>query len=74
MCVRGCGCFQAAARPADRCRYLADMRSVLEERGIGWAYWSYNETFTIMTPASKPFWPPTTQTPDRDVLEALPPE
>jgi len=68
------GCYQAAARPADRLHYLRDLRTVLEERGIGWAYWSYNETFTIMTPASKPFWPPTAQTPDRDVLRALLPE
>ncbi len=68
------GCYQAAARPADRLRYLRDPRTVLEERGIGWAYWSYNETFTIMTRASKPFWPPTAQTPDREVLRALLPD
>jgi hypothetical protein len=48
------GCYQAAARPADRLRYLRDMRTVLEERGIGWAYWSDNETFTIMTPETSP--------------------
>ena len=65
------GCYQKAASPADRLRYLRDMRSVLEERGIGWAYWSYNETFTIMTIGSKPFWPPISQTPDRDVLRVL---
>jgi endoglucanase len=65
------GCYQKAASAADRLRYLHDMRSVLEERGIGWAYWSYNETFTIMTPESKPFWPPTVQTPDRSVLRVL---
>ena len=65
------GCYQAAARPADRLRYLRDMRAVLEERGIGWAYWSYNETFTIMTSGSKPFWPPTAQTPDREALKVL---
>jgi endoglucanase len=68
------GCYQATARPADRCCYLSDMRGVLEERGIGWAYWSYNETFSIMTPDSKPFWPPTTQTPDREVLKVLLPD
>ncbi len=68
------GCYQAGARPADRLRYLRDMRTVLEERGIGWAYWSYNETFTIMTPESKPFWPPTSQTPDREVLKVLLPD
>jgi len=68
------GCYQAAASPADRLRYLRDMRSVLEERGIGWAYWSYNEPFTIMTPDSKPFWPPTSQTPDREVLKVLLPD
>ncbi len=65
------GCYQAASQPADRLRYLRDMRSVLEERGIGWAYWSYNETFSIMRPGSKPFWPPTAQMPDREVLRVL---
>ena len=65
------GCYQEAVDPADRCHYLHDMRSVLEERGIGWAYWSYNETFTAMTRDSKPFWPPTRQTPDRAVLNVL---
>ena len=68
------GCYQANAKSADRLHYLCDMRSVLEERGIGWAYWSYNETFTIMTAGSKPFWQPTAQTPDRSVLDALMPE
>ena len=44
---------------------------MLEERGIGWAYWSYNETFSIMSPGSKPFWSPIAQTPDREMLRAL---
>lgn len=67
------GCFQTAARPADRVRYLADLRAVFEERGVGWAYWSYAETFTMMTPDSPPFGPPARQTPDRAVLDALMP-
>ncbi len=65
------GCYQKAADPADRCRYLGDLRTVFEERGIGWAYWSYNETFTIMTPDSMPFAPPRRQTPDARVLKVL---
>jgi hypothetical protein len=47
------------------------MRDVLEARGIGWACWSYNETFSIMTPDSTPFGPPTHATPDKAVLKAL---
>lgn len=65
------GCYQVAATPADLYRYLSDMRSVLEDRRIGWACWSYNETFSIMTRDSTPFASPTIPTPDRGVLKAL---
>jgi cellulase (glycosyl hydrolase family 5) len=34
--------------PADRIQYIHDKRLALEERNIGWAYWSYNETFTVL--------------------------
>ncbi|MGO8750190.1 MAG: hypothetical protein ACLQNE_29950 [Thermoguttaceae bacterium] len=30
------------------------MRTVLEDRGIGWAYWSYNETFSVMAAGQIP--------------------
>jgi hypothetical protein len=68
------GCFQDAARPEDRRRYLSDMRIVLEERHIGWAYWSYNETFTVMSAGRTPFGPAGSQTPDREVLGVLLPD
>jgi endoglucanase len=68
------GCYHQAAKPEDRRRYLGDMRSVLEERDIGWAYWSYNETFTVMGPGRTAFGPAGAQTPDREVLEVLLPD
>ena len=36
--------------PADRIKFIHDRRQVFEEIGIGWAYWSYNETFTVLDP------------------------
>jgi hypothetical protein len=58
-------------RPEDRYRYLQDVRTALENHGIGWAYWSYNETLTVLTSARTPFGPPEQQTPDQQVLHAL---
>jgi hypothetical protein len=34
--------------PADRIQYIHDKRLALEEKNIGWTYWSYNETFTVL--------------------------
>ena len=65
------GCYQRTVAPEDRCRYLHDVRTALEKEGIGWAYWSYNETLTIMTPERTPFGPADLQTPDRRLLEVL---
>ena len=39
--------------------------------GIGWAYWSYNETFTVMASGRRPFGAADRQTPDRTLLETL---
>jgi endoglucanase len=64
------GCYQAAA-PADRCLWLSDVRELLEQNRIGWAYWSYNEAFTVMTPDRTPFGPAAAQKPDPAVLRAL---
>jgi len=65
------GCYQRTIGPADRYRYIKDVREVFEENGIGWAYWSYNETLTVMTTDRQPFGPAKFQTPDRKLLEAL---
>jgi hypothetical protein len=65
------GCYGRSIDPAARYRYLEDVREVLESHGIGWAYWSYNETFTVMTSARRPFGPAREQTPDEKLLDAL---
>lgn len=65
------GCYQRTIAPEDRYRFMRDMREVFEENGIGWAYWSYNETFTVMTPERQAFGPAALQTPDTKMLEAL---
>ncbi len=65
------GCFQHTVAAADRYRYLRDVRTAFEANGIGWAYWSYNETLTVMTPDRTPFGPADRQTPDRELLQAL---
>lgn len=65
------GCYQRTVDPAVRRRYIKDVREVFEENGIGWAYWSYNETLTIMTADRQPFGPAELQTPDKRMLEAL---
>ena len=65
------GCYQRTIEPAARLRYLRDVREAFERNKIGWAYWSYNETFTIMTSQRQPFGPAKSQTPDPKLLEAL---
>jgi endoglucanase len=65
------GCYQRTIPPADRYRYLRDVRDAFEAHGIGWAYWSYNETFTVMSSDRQPFGPAERQAPDRTLLETL---
>ena len=55
--MREFGCYQRTIDPAVRYRYLRDVREAFEHHGIGWAYWSYNETLTVMTPERQPFGP-----------------
>ncbi|MHB1460526.1 MAG: cellulase family glycosylhydrolase [Armatimonadota bacterium] len=68
------GCFQDGASPADRCRYITEVRSLFDAYGIGWAYWSYNETFSVMSPTRTPFGPADSQVPDPEILRALMPD
>lgn len=65
------GCYQRTIETAVRYRYLRDVRETFERHGIGWAYWSYNETLTVMTPQRQPFGPAALQTPDSELLEVL---
>lgn len=65
------GCFQRTIDPVARYRYIRDVREAFEENGIGWAYWSYNETLTIMTPERQAFGPAESQPPDKRMLDAL---
>ena len=37
--------------PADRIRFIKDRREALEAANISWAYWSFNEPFTILDPS-----------------------
>ncbi|MDX9972463.1 MAG: cellulase family glycosylhydrolase [FCB group bacterium] len=65
------GCYQRTINPEDRYRYIKDVRESFEDNGIGWAYWSYNETMTVMTPDRTPFGRAQDQTPDARMLEML---
>ncbi len=65
------GCYQRTIDPEHRYRYIKDVRETFERNGIGWAYWSYNETLTVMTPARQPFGPAKNQTPDERMLDIL---
>ncbi len=65
------GCYQRTIEPRDRYQYIRDVKESFEEYGIGWAYWSYNETLTIMTPDRQSFGPAERQTPDKPMLDIL---
>ena len=41
------GVFGEHAEPADRMRYLSDVRNALEKQGIGWAMWDYSGGFAL---------------------------
>ena len=43
------GVYRRWARPPDRARWIADVRSVLERHGIGWTMWDYAGDFGIVT-------------------------
>ena len=41
------GAYPAVAPAADRLRWLRDVRAALEDCGIGWAVWSYDESLGL---------------------------
>ncbi len=56
----------------DRYAYIRDIREVFEESNIGWTYWSYNETFTVLNPETRtPFGYPNYENVDAQMLAAL---
>ncbi len=68
------GCYQGGVKPKDRIKYIEDMRSIFDAENIGWTYWSYNETFSVMTSDRTVFGPANEQTPDSEVLRVLLPD
>ena len=42
------GVYRAYAPPADRLRWIADVRAALEGHGIGWAMWDYAGSFGVV--------------------------
>jgi endoglucanase len=43
------GVFRIFAPPADRDRWVSDMRKTLEKDGIGWSMWDYQASFGMVT-------------------------
>jgi len=43
------GAFRDTAPPDSRARYLHDVRSALEQNGIGWAMWDWGGNFGLVT-------------------------
>ena len=42
------GALRSKAAPADRCRWLANVRKAAEANGFGWAHWDYDGGFGLM--------------------------
>lgn len=42
------GVYRKAAQPADRARWLSDVRTALERHGIGWTMWDYAGGFGVV--------------------------
>ncbi len=43
------GAFRDTAPPDSRARWITDVRSSLEQAGIGWAMWDYSGNFGLLT-------------------------
>ena len=39
--------------PPDRIQFINDRRQAFEDNNIGWSYYSYNETFTVLEPVGR---------------------
>ena len=65
--------YDTGCAEADRIQFIKDRRESLEESNISWAYWSLNETFTVLKPAVRqPFAADaTTSWADNDTQTAL---
>lgn len=66
------GCHQGAPE-AQRLRYIELMRELFDRYDIGWAYWSFNENYSIMTADRVPSGPALEQRVDEALLRALMP-
>jgi endoglucanase len=44
------GVYHAVSPAADRYAFIRDAREQFDAPGVGWAYWSYAETQTVLTP------------------------
>jgi len=59
------GAFRRFSNPADRARWIADMRAALEKHGIGWTMWDYAGGFSVVNKVDGH------ATPDADTVRAL---
>jgi endoglucanase len=59
------GAFRRFADPADRTRWIGDIRTALEKHGIGWTMWDYAGGFAVVNKVNGH------PTPDADVVRAL---
>lgn len=59
------GVYREYADPKERAAWIADVRTALEKRGIGWTMWDYSSTFGLVTKED------TGAKPDEAIVRAL---
>ena len=59
------GAFRRFSNPADRVRWIADMRAAFEKHGIGWTMWDYSGGFSVVNKVDGH------ATPDAETIKAL---
>jgi hypothetical protein len=47
------GVYHGATNPEHRYAFIQDARELFDSNGVGWAYWSFNETQTVLTPENQ---------------------